>query len=181
MGPVCTIDWTAVFAGVQAFFIAGGTVFAVWQYLAYKKNEEVKRTLRLLSNFNVVRHLGPSDKEMTAAGALALMQTAYANIAAFKSGSADFMAGRQTTQRQEYLVNSDAVVAVTNYYTDAARLARRGLIDVDLFMESQSYMMTLMMEPAKALFVAEGRPYDFAELEEFVAEGRRYLGKHPVA
>ena len=177
---MCTIDWTALGTCVQAVFVAGATFFGVWQYLAFKKNEEVKRTLRLLSDFNVVRYLGPSGKEMTAAGALAHMLSAYGNMAAFKFGSADFMAGRQTAQMQDYVVSSDAAVAVMNYYTDAARLAKQDLIDVDFFMEAQSYMMTLMMDPAKALFLAEGRPYDFSEVEGFVEKARQYLEKHPA-
>jgi hypothetical protein len=40
--------------------------------------------------------------------------------------------------------------------------------------------MTLMIEPAKALFALEGRAYDLNELEAFVQEGREYLEKHPA-
>lgn len=79
---------------MQAVFIAGGTTFAAFQYLAFKKNERIKRTLRLMSDFDVVRHIGTSGVEMTVARALPLVQAAATNMAAFKTGWGDFMAAK---------------------------------------------------------------------------------------
>ena len=178
---MCSIDWSALGIWAQVVVVASGTIFAVRQYRAFLKNERVKRTLRLLSDFDTVRYLGPSRVEMTASGAMSLVQTAEAHIDVFKSGCADFMAGKDSPLRQEYAVYSDAVVATRNYFTDATRLQKRGLIDKELFLEARSYVMVLVMDPVKKLLEAEGRGYYACkELEAFIDEAREYLKKNPA-
>lgn len=179
---MCSIDWSALGIWVQAGFVAFGTVFAIRQYLAFLKNERIKRTVRLLSDFDVVRHLGPSGKEMTAAGALPVLLTAASDdhIGEFRNGRSDFMANKQTPARQDFLVNSDAATIIGNYFTDAARLADLHLIDKAYFVEAKAYIMTLMIGPVERLQEVEGRPFDRTELEGFVEEARKYLEKHPI-
>jgi hypothetical protein len=166
---------------VQAAFVGGATIFAVWQYRAFQKNQRIERTLKVLSDYDVVRYLGRSGKEMPASLAASLALDAAMNIAIVEKGCADFIAGRDTCLKREYLVFCDAATAVVNYFNFAAGFARRKLIDRDLFLESRSYVMTLIIEPVKTVLAAEGRShYDLTELEEFVQDARDYLEKNPA-
>ncbi len=178
---ICGVDWSAAGAWAQVGVLAFGAIFAACQYRAFLKNERIKRTLRLLNDYDIVRYLGTSGREMTASGAVPLVQTAETHIDIFKNGWADFVAQKPTPIQQEYLVYSDAVVALINYFTDATRLARRDLIDKELFLEARSYVMVLTMDPIKRLLDAEGRGYyNLKELEAFVDEAREYLKKNPA-
>lgn len=177
---VCSVDWTALGTCVQAGVVLLGTAFGVWQYLVFQRNERIRRTLKIMSDFDTKRQIGTSGTEMTAARAVPLVQAAGANKAAFKTGFEDFVAARNTPIGRQYLVSSDAVVTIVNYFSDAARLASRNLIDKELFFEARSYAFTLVLGPAKELLAIEGRNYDLDDLDAFAAEAEAYLEKHPA-
>jgi hypothetical protein len=180
---VGTIDWTAFGTWgtwVQTVFVAGGTIFAVMQYLKYQANERTKRTLELLVAYDNDRLLGTSGKEITPAQALPLIRTAVKSIDNFRAGCADYNEGRQTPSSQQFLLWSDGLTFILNYFNHAGSLAKRNLIDKGLFLEAQSYLMTLMFDPVRQLLEAEDRPYDLTELEQFVEDARVFVEAHPV-
>jgi hypothetical protein len=178
---MCSVDWTALGTWVQAAFIAGGTVFAAVQYLTYRNNARLDRTLEIMSRFDMLRHVGVSGIELSAALAIPFVQEAASSLSRFKIGFGDYMRGEAATDNAKwYLRASDASVIVLNYFTDAARLAEKGLIDLDMFFDARSYLATIGIPPALTLVEAELRHYNFGALKGFLDQAQDYLSNNPV-
>jgi hypothetical protein len=178
---VCSIDWTALGTCLQAVFVGVAAGLGIWQFIALNKNLRTRNTLNLLADFNAVRHvLRPTGTEITLAGAVPLVHDAKTHLAAFKTGHEDFMAERKTQAAGEYLTRSDGLTAFVNYFQNAARLAKRNLIDTSLFFDAQGYIMATNIEPVQTLLAAESREYALSGLEPFFKEARKYLEQHPV-
>lgn len=166
---------------MQAVFIAAGTIFAAVQYLAYRRKERLDRTLELLGRFDMLRHVGVSGCELTAALGAAVVQEAATELEAFKVGWADFLRGDRTTDAaKQYLRASDAAVIVLNYYTDAGRLAEKDLIYLDMFWDARSYVATLALPASFILIAAENRRYNFGALKRFLQQAQDYVARNPV-
>ncbi len=156
-------------------------IFAGVSYTAYRKKERLDRTLEILSRFDMGRHVGISGFELTAALAVPMVQEAVMRLGAFGEGCSDFREGNRATEAaQRYLRESDAAVVIVNYFTDAARLAEKNLIDLDMFFDARSYLATLAIPAAIALIEAEGRHYNFGALQSFVRKAQGYLARNPV-
>jgi hypothetical protein len=145
---VYTIDWSLVAAWIQAIALSVAAGVGTWQFIALNRNLKVRNTLTLLDEFSSVRHKGPGDIEMTIAQAQPIVKAAGSQIDAYKLGRQHYYGSTVTALNKAYLRQNTALVLTMNFYINAARLAKRNLMNKDIFLDAQGYHLTLLIEPA---------------------------------
>jgi hypothetical protein len=176
---MCTIDWTALGTCVQAFFVAGGTILGIWQFTVFTRNQRISNTLKLLDDHEIIRR-GTDNLEMTPAQAWALVNAAPRVLAIYTAARKAYIENGVEDNQRTYMRFNNALVIILNYYSQAARLAERRLIDIGLFFESQAFLMTEVLPNARKFIEIEKWRYDLRDLRAFEQRASEWLKKHPV-
>lgn len=176
---MCTIDWTALGTCAQAVFVGIATGVGIWQFIALNKNLRIRNTLSILEEYYSVRHRGTGNDELTVAQALPLLAAVEESPDSYAQGRAQYQTRLTNPLSTQYLRLNLAYIVTVNYYSDAARLWRRKLIDFDLFLDAHAYTMTYI-KPIHIMRRIDESRYDLSDLEAFVEEAGKYLEKHPA-